>query len=148
MTGRYSVHSSLSQCFCEGATLRDLLRYWIACRRCGLTRAIPDMERTQGDQCTVLLHYHHLGCTAAQAHHQLKKVHGSEALSQDVLEMVQEIRQRRSQHEGPATIRRTGHRQGRGYSEPSIQIMRMVCGRDRCFKENRSSCLSREREEP
>ena len=72
----------------EGAKLRDLLRDWIAYINCGLARATPNMERTHSDQHTVLLHYHRLVRAAAQAHHQLKKVHGSKVLSQDVLEKI------------------------------------------------------------
>ena len=63
------------------------------------------------DQRTVLLHYHLLGCIVAQVHHQLKKVHGSEAFYQDVLEMIQKVRQRRPQPEGPTTIRSPNRQQ-------------------------------------
>ena len=79
--GRGSGHSSWSQCFCEGAKLRDLLSVLDHTHvRCDLTRATPNMEHTHSDQHTVL-HYHRLDRTAAQAYHQLEKVHGLEALS-------------------------------------------------------------------
>ena len=67
---RVSDHSPWSRFFREGAKLRDLLRVldFIYIIMCDIARA------------TVLLHYYRFGRTAAQAHHQFKKVHDWEAL--------------------------------------------------------------------
>ena len=87
------------------------------------------------DQRTVLLHLHRLGKCCSSSSTQEGSWLGS-SLSRDVLHMVRYV----PQPEGPATIR----------SNPSEfeEWCAEVVGRDRSFKENRSSCPSREQQEP
>ena len=108
-----SGQSSWSRCFCEGANLGGLL--------------MP-LERTHGDQRTVLLHYHHLGCAIAQAHHQLEQVRASEALSRKVC-----YRWSEELDSGDHSLKNSPRSEApeRGYSELCEQILRMVCESDR-----------------
>ena len=68
-----SGHSSWSQ-------VRNLLKILVRIYKVRFGTTL-NMQRTHGDQRTSFLHYHLLDRTAAQAHHQLKEVHGSEAHS-------------------------------------------------------------------
>ena len=139
---RGNGHSSWSRCSCGGKKFLELLEVLDRTCKVWLGWSNPK-QRTH----SVLFHYRRLGSTAARAHHQVEKVHGSQPIFRKMLQMVQEVPQRRPQL---ATIRnRHLHNKASIFrvfpANPENGVRNCSTDID-ALKENRSSCPSRERQ--